>query len=80
MDKYTVNMGDLDDLCFRLECGIRMADAVHDAMTSGPNAVENYTDALYGACLYLDSIRGEFRNCIDNCFATFKDEKGGRTA
>ena len=43
----------LESVLFELECGLNALDAIHTAMSEGPNSPEEYIDALYCIHDYL---------------------------
>ena len=42
-------LADLDDLQYRMECGIGLFDAVRECMTGRSDGGKEYQDALFGA-------------------------------
>lgn len=58
---------DVDDIQFRLSCGIWALNAVHTAMEFGPYPADTYTDAIFGIYDYLSDINAELRDGIDSC-------------
>ena len=55
---------DLDDLQYRMHCGVDILYAVHECMESGTSNAKDYTDALFGACLYMESISKEIESLV----------------
>lgn len=51
-----VSAANLDELVFELHCATEMLQAVWCAMDDGPNPVDCYTDALFGACQYFEHL------------------------
>ena len=49
----------LDSACLYLKCGVDLISTIHTAMTEGSNDAQDYADALYGACEYLNRISSE---------------------
>lgn len=55
----------LDDLHYRLTCGIDMLDAVRAGIESNTYSAEFTDNALYGAVLYLLSLRDELGQMVE---------------
>lgn len=56
-----VSASDLDGLHYRLECAANLINAVHSAMVCGDFWADPFTNALYGAMDYLDSLVDEVK-------------------
>lgn len=63
---------DLDIERYRLQCGVKLLDAVHSAMAEGSSAPENYADALFAALNYLQGISEGISSSVDACLEKFK--------
>lgn len=63
--KTTINLNQLDELCFRLQCGTNAVNAIHEAMENGACAADAWLDALFGAWILLNDIHKDFRQLID---------------
>ena len=61
----TYFLSDMDDLQFRVKCGVNMISALHECNEHGDFQPRSYADALYGAWDYLDSLSREMRSHID---------------
>lgn len=55
----------IDDVQFRLSCGIDAICSIHTAMTEGPFCADGYGNAIFGAVDYLRVLNEELRECID---------------
>lgn len=66
---------EMDDICFRLSCGVGMVMAVHECIEHGDLKSESYSDALFGAYDYLSDLVKEMRNTLDSAYA-----EGGKEA
>lgn len=71
--KYPLH--EMDDICFRLSCGVGMVAAVHECIEHGDLKSESYSDALFGAYDYLSDLVKEMRNTLDSAYA-----EGGKEA
>nr|DAZ02805.1 MAG TPA: hypothetical protein [Caudoviricetes sp.] len=63
--KTTINLSELDELRYRLQCGANAVNAIHEAMVNGARTAESWLDALFAACLFLNDIHEDFRQLID---------------
>lgn len=61
----SINLNELDELCFRLQCGTNAVGAIHEAMVNGLCTAESWLDALFAACLFLNDVHKDFRQLID---------------
>lgn len=61
-------LNDVDDIQFRLSCGIGALLAVHTAMESGPSDPKCSFDALFGVYDYLGMLNNQLHECIDRCY------------
>ena len=69
-------LGEMDDICFRLSCGVGMVMAVHECIERGDLKSESYSDALFGAYDYLSNLVKEMRGVIDSSLAEAREEGG----
>ena len=65
-------LSEVDEIQFRLSCGIAALNAIHLAMTEG--SLEVGPDALYGVYDYLAGVNKELRREIDSGFKGLKAE------
>lgn len=75
MDKSPSRLLDVDILCYNIECGVNLVSAVHTAMTEGPYAAGEFTDALYAAFDYLDDKQKQLRAAVDGLFEERRQSK-----
>ena len=60
---------DLEDLQYRLSCGIALVDAVRVSIDEGGNVdIEGWGRATYAATLYLNSISIELKEMIAKAY------------
>ena len=59
-----LNAIDLETALYELKCATNVVDAVHTAMEEGACPAENFTDALYGAVVYLGTVYRQFESII----------------
>lgn len=71
----TYFLSDMDDLQFRVECGVNMISALHECIEHGDFQPRNYANALYGAWDYLDSLSREMRNRIDAVYSENRKQR-----
>ena len=65
-NKYTLRS--IEGIQIKMFFGLKMLEAVHDAMKSGKDAeAEHYCDALYGAHRYLDELNEELQEVVAGC-------------
>lgn len=55
---------DLETTLYELKCATNVVDAVHTAMEDGSSPAETYTDALFGAVMYLVTVYRQFESII----------------
>ncbi len=60
-------LGDVDEIQFRLSCGITMLGAIHTAMEEGSFAADSYLDAICCVYDYLSDVSKELRQGINSC-------------
>ena len=72
MNKEKNTLADLDDLHFRLSCGVGLIGAVHECIEHGAFKSEAYVDALFGAYDYLDDLVKQMKEVIDLEFESNK--------
>lgn len=65
MRNRSLDIANLDDLSYRLTCGVALADAVQELIGSGGDRAEEYASALFGAVLYLRGIDQELRAFVE---------------
>lgn len=63
--EYRYPLAEIDDVQFRLSCGIDTMRSIHTAMTEGPFRAGGYGNAIFGATEYLRVLNEELRECID---------------
>ena len=49
--KTTINLSELDELRYRLQCGANAVNAIHEAMVNGARTAESWHYELYAPCL-----------------------------
>ena len=69
----------VDDLNFRLACGVNLLVSLHEAMEYGTLGAEAYKDGLFGAFEYIDCIREEIQAAVDGCFKCPAASCGGHS-
>lgn len=69
-------MCEMDDICFRLSCGVGMIAAVHECIEHGDFQEISYADALFGAYDYMSGLVKEMRSVIDSSFSEAREEAG----
>lgn len=67
-------LGEMDDICFRLSCGVGMVMAVHECLERGDFQERAYADALYGTFDYMSGPVKEMRGIIDSSLAEAREE------
>lgn len=65
---YAQVFGDLDDLQYRLNCGSRLLLSVHDCVVYGEQSEESLLDALFGACMYIESLSKELAQLVEKLY------------
>lgn len=65
---------ELEDIRFRLGCGMCALAAVHDVMENGPSCPENYMDGLYGVWDYLNSLVERMDESVNALFSEDREE------
>jgi len=70
--KKEYSIGDVDDIQFRLSCGIDAVCSIHEAMENGSFTAEGHLDALYGAYDYLRMLNDMLRETVDGLLAEIK--------
>lgn len=65
-------VADLDDIQFRMSCGIDAVCAIHEAMETGDFTAESHLDALYGAYDHLHMLNDRLRQIVDGMCAEEK--------
>ena len=70
--KKEYSIQDVDDIQFRMSCGIGAVFAIHEAMGSGTLTAETHLDALYGAYDYLHILNDQLRQIVDEMCAKGK--------
>lgn len=64
-EKYSEIKANLDDLHYRMECGVAIVGAIHTALTEGETTGEEWHDALFGAYSLLRQMNSELRSEVD---------------
>lgn len=54
------NTCDLESALFELKCATGVVDAIQTAMAEGSCSEKSYTDALFGAVMYLGTVYRQF--------------------
>lgn len=62
--RKNVNLVNIDELVFNLQCTTATLCAVHSAMTEGPAKAEYWGDALFGVLLSFTRIGNDLANEI----------------
>lgn len=65
---------EMDDICFRMSCGVGLISAVHECIEHGDFQERAYADALFGAFDYMSGLVKEMRTVIDSSFSEGKKE------
>lgn len=60
-----LDVADVDNIAFRLECGVRMFFSVHLHLEGGLDRAEDVAPAVFGAYDYLSALVQELRQLID---------------
>ena len=71
-------MCDLDDIQFRMECGVGILEALHECVEHGELEAQSYADALFGAYDYLSGLTREMRTAVDDLFSERKAAAAAR--
>lgn len=71
----TYFLSDMDDLQFRVECGVDIVSALHECIEHGDFQPRNYANALYGAYVYLNSLSEEMRSRIDAAYSEVRKQR-----
>jgi len=58
------NTCDLESALFELKCATGVVDAIQTAMAEGSCNEKTYTDALFGAVMYLGTVYRQFEKQI----------------
>ena len=66
-EKYMSAINEVDDLNFKLGCGVTILSAIHDAMERGNLDAICYKDGLFGAYDYISAIQEQIQAVIDGC-------------
>lgn len=64
-DKNSTLLGDLDEFQYRLSCGSKLLLSVHDCGVYGEQDKECFLDALFGACMYIESLSKELAQIVE---------------
>lgn len=64
--KECVDVAELDELTYRLECAVQALSVTHDAMENGGFAAKTYSPAILSNYLYLDILVKELRGMIED--------------
>ena len=75
--KCMTAINDIEDLNFRLSCGVGMLSAVHEAMVYGTLDAGEWKDALFGIYEYLSSVQEEIQKAVDDCYEQNAAGRGG---
>ena len=57
----------VDDLNFKLACGVNLLSAIHEAMECGQMEASSYTNGLFGVYDYISTIQEEIQAVLDSC-------------
>lgn len=63
-----VALCEIDEIQFRLSCGVAALGAVHTAMVEGPFGSGGYGDALFCVYDYLTNVNQELQTAVDIAF------------
>ena len=64
--KKSVNMAELDNLAYQLECAVMALCATHEAMVNGGFGLKTYTTAIFSHYNYLTILVDELRGMIED--------------
>lgn len=64
LPRNDIETGELETTLYELKCATDVVDAVHTAMEDGACSAETFTDALFGAVMYLGTVYHQFENII----------------
>lgn len=57
----------VDDLNFKLACGVNILGAIHEAIEYGSLDAISYKDGLFGVYDYIGIIQEQIQAVLDNC-------------
>ena len=58
------NMLDMETALYELKCATGVVDSIQTAMAEGSRNEKSYTDALFGAVMYLGTVYRQFEKQI----------------
>lgn len=64
LPRNDIETGELETPLYELKCATDVVDAVHTAMEEGACPAETFTDALFGAVMYLGTVYRQFESII----------------
>lgn len=59
----------IDDLNYKLRCGLNMVDAIREAVEYGKLDAKEWKDGLFAAHEYLASVQADIQEAVDGCCA-----------
>ena len=60
-----LSVADVDDIAFRLECGVKVLFSIHIELESGDSHAKDVAPAVYGAYDHLSMLVKELRQLLD---------------
>lgn len=60
-----LSVADVDDIAFRLECGVKVLFSIHIELESGDSHAKDVAPAVYGAYGHLAMLVQELRQLLD---------------
>ena len=71
--KNTVHaMRDMEDLCLKLDYGVKSLGAVVDGMRYGAYGIEDYADSVYGVYGHLSDIQASMAEVVESYFGSLR--------
>ena len=66
--KFFRTVNKVEDLAFKLACGVNLLSALHEAIEYGKTDAESYKDGLFGAYEYISDIQEQIQAVVDGCY------------
>ena len=71
--KNTVHaMRDMEDLCLKLDYGVKALGTVVEGMRCGAYGIEDYADSVYGVYGHLSDIQASMAEVVESYFGSLR--------